>query len=70
MPIEVYHQDDAWHVRRQGAAEALSDHPTKEAAVSAGRAAAEHEGTEFMINDLKGRDDETNTRDHSRGTPG
>ncbi|WP_164984125.1 DUF2188 domain-containing protein [Oerskovia turbata] len=57
MPIEVYHQDDEWHVRRQGTAEVLSNHPTKEAAVSAGRAAAEHEGTEFVINDLKGRAD-------------
>lgn len=57
MPIEVYHQDDAWHVRHQGTAEVLSDHPTKEAAVSAGRAVAEYEGTEFVINALTGHAD-------------
>lgn len=48
MRIEIYHQDDQWHVRRQGESSPLSDHDTKVDAVSAGRQAAERESAELV----------------------
>jgi len=34
VTIEVYHQDEQWHVRRQGEREPLSNHATKDDAVA------------------------------------
>jgi hypothetical protein len=52
--IEVYHQDDQWHVRRQGQTQTLSDHDTKDEAVAAGREVAEADGVELVIKKLDG----------------
>jgi hypothetical protein len=52
--IEVYHQDDQWHVRRQGESNPLSDHATKEDAEKMGRLRAEAEGVELLIKNLDG----------------
>jgi hypothetical protein len=35
--IEVYHQDEQWHVRSQGTSAPLSDHDTKDEAKQEGR---------------------------------
>lgn len=43
--IEVYHQDEQWHVRRQGERDSLSSHARKDDAV-AGRVAAERVAAE------------------------
>jgi hypothetical protein len=43
VTIEVCHQDEQWHVRRQGERESLSSHGRKDNAASADRVAAERE---------------------------
>ena len=54
VTIEVYHQDDQWHVRREGEREPLSNHSTKDAATDEGREVARREGAELVIKNLDG----------------
>lgn len=52
--IEVYHQDDQWHVRREGQDEPSSNHTTKEEATTEGRRLADAKGVELLIKNLDG----------------
>lgn len=67
VTIETYHQDGQWLVRRHGQDEARSSHPTKQAAVTAGRSAATEEEAEHVIKNLDGRTQERNTYGNDPG---
>ena len=71
VTIEVYHQDEQWHVRRQGEREPLSNHTKKDDAVDAGRAAAERESAELVIKNLGGTIARKDSHGHDpRNVPG
>ena len=71
VTIEVYHQDDQWHVRRQGESEPLSNHATKDAATVAGREAARREGAELVIKNADGTIAQKDSHGHDpRNVPG
>ncbi|WP_340696895.1 DUF2188 domain-containing protein [Cellulosimicrobium funkei] len=71
VTIEVYHQDEQWHVRRQGERAPLSNHATKDDAVAAGRAAAERESAELVIKNLDGTIAQKDSHGHDpRNVPG
>lgn len=53
--IEVYHQAEQWHVRREGQDEPSSNHATKEEATTEGRRLADAEGVELLIKNVDGR---------------
>ncbi|MFI9487370.1 DUF2188 domain-containing protein [Promicromonospora sp. NPDC052451] len=67
--IEICHQGERWHVRRQGATASLSDHSTKQGAEQEGRRRATAEGVEFFILNLDGtiagKDSHGNGRDRT-----
>ena len=58
-------------MRRQGEAQSLSDHDTKDDAVAAGRDSAERDGVELVIKNLDGRIGEKDSHGHDpRNIPG
>ncbi len=71
VTIEVYHQDEQWHVRRQDERGPLSNHTKKDGAVDAGRAAAERESAELVIKNLDGTIAQKDSHGHDpRNMPG
>ena len=71
VTIEVYHQDEQWHVRRPGEREPLSNHAKKDDAVAAGRAAADRESAELVIKNRDGTIAQKDSHGHDpRNVPG
>lgn len=71
VTIETYHQDDQWHVRREGERTALSSHATKDEAIAAGRTVAQREKAEHIIKNLDGTIAEKNSYGNDpRNVPG
>lgn len=71
VTIETYHQDDRWHVRREGERTALSSHATKDEAIAEGRTVAQREKAEHVIKNLGGTIAEKNSYGNDpRNVPG
>lgn len=71
VTIETYHQDEQWHVRRQGESRRVSSHRTKDDAITAGRELAIRERAEHVIKTLDGRIAERNSYGNDpRNVPG
>jgi hypothetical protein len=69
--IETYHQDGQWKNRVEGSSRASSVHPTKAAAVTAGRQMAMSRKVEHIIRKMDGTIGERNSYGNDpRNIPG
>ncbi|OMH32556.1 DUF2188 domain-containing protein [Tersicoccus sp. Bi-70] len=68
-PIETYHEDGQWKSRREGSERAFQVGGTKAEQTAQGRAAAQRDGVEHIINKMDGTTGEKNSYGNDPNPP-